>query len=597
MARSVPARLRGVALVVLVLGLLAVLAAPAQAAPPVPPRPPFGAAIDDYAPSEAEDGCRPEVQSGILALRDRVLRPAYGGSFGDYGTKRACGGRTSGHKEGRSLDWMMDARVPAEYANARAFLDWLLAPDEHGNPNAMARRLGVMYVLYNNQMWRSYRANEGWLPQSYEGVGCAEQGPAYATVCHRDHIHLSLSWQGALQRTSFWSGAATATPAAGVVSCPTPPKLSAPAAPGAAGLTYLPLAQPVRILDTRSGLGTSGACRLGPAGRVDLQVTGRGGVPARGVGAVVLNLVGLYPTESTSLAAYPAGLRYPGTNTLTLRAGSLRSAAVVLPVGTSGRVSLLNAVGRLDLAAEVLGYYPTEVVPGSLAYHPVKPTRMWDYRTGSTAEAGRPRAVAVTGGRVPASARAVAVEVHVLEARRSGSVSVVAAGALPSTVTLAFGADRPASNRALVPLSADGRLDVHVPVDTRIALDVVGWFGDAALPGGALFVPLSPRRILDSRSGYGLPARLGSRAVRVQVAGRGGVPADGARAVEMTLTGWQVGAATELTTAAGTTDVQLNAGEPAANLVLPRVRADGTVPLSNRHGRVHVLGDVLGYYR
>ncbi|HEV2068361.1 MAG TPA: S8 family serine peptidase, partial [Acidimicrobiales bacterium] len=45
--------------------------------------------------------------------------------------------------------------------------------------------------------------------------------------------------------------------------------------------------EPSRILDTRSGNGAP-AAKVGPGARVDLQVTGRGGVPATGVTAVVM---------------------------------------------------------------------------------------------------------------------------------------------------------------------------------------------------------------------------------------------------------------------------------------------------------------------
>lgn len=51
-------------------------------------------------------------------------------------------------------------------------------------------------------------------------------------------------------------------------------------------------------------------------------------------------------------------------------------------------------------------------------------------------------------------------------------------------------------------------------------------------------VALSPARVLDTRSGLGAsraPVRSG-HAIAVQVAGRGGVPADGVSAVAVTLT-------------------------------------------------------------
>jgi len=41
-------------------------------------------------------------------------------------------------------------------------MTWLLAPDQHGNQAAMARRLGIMYVIWDAKVWKSYQAGRGW---------------------------------------------------------------------------------------------------------------------------------------------------------------------------------------------------------------------------------------------------------------------------------------------------------------------------------------------------------------------------------------------------------------------------------------------------
>jgi hypothetical protein len=80
-----------------------------------------------------------------------------------------------------------------EKAAAESFVNALMATDKAGNKHALARRMGVMYVIWNRQIWSAYRASEGWRP--YSGASA-----------HRDHVHISMSWAGALGRTSFWSG-------------------------------------------------------------------------------------------------------------------------------------------------------------------------------------------------------------------------------------------------------------------------------------------------------------------------------------------------------------------------------------------------------
>jgi hypothetical protein len=127
-----------------------------------------------------------------VRFRDLVLA-AYPGT-GDSGIVRGCTvGGASEHKEGRAWDWRVSASNPEHVAQVDDLMTWLLAPDELGNDGAMARRLGVMYVIWDSRIWKSYQASRGWQP--YAGASP-----------HTDHVHLSFSWAGALAETSYWSG-------------------------------------------------------------------------------------------------------------------------------------------------------------------------------------------------------------------------------------------------------------------------------------------------------------------------------------------------------------------------------------------------------
>src|SRR5687768_11824034 len=87
---------------------------------------------------------------------------------------------------------------------------------------------------------------------------------------------------------AFLVAATFAVPSAGAA----PPDL-APAA--TAGGTFHPVT-PDRIVDTRSGIGVA-AGAVPADGTLDFQVTGRGGIPATGVGSVVVNLTAVDPTS------------------------------------------------------------------------------------------------------------------------------------------------------------------------------------------------------------------------------------------------------------------------------------------------------------
>lgn len=184
-----PSRASRSALVTLLaVALCATLAGPALAAPPNVGT--FGPQIDAYARYEGQDRCLSTEQPGVRDFR-AILQRHYGANGG--GILRACnqGGRSE-HKEGRAYDWMLNANNASDRAKADEFLDWLLATDAHGNRHAMARRFGVMYIIWNGRTWSAYRPNDGWT--RYTGADP-----------HTDHIHFSFSWAGARRETSFWT--------------------------------------------------------------------------------------------------------------------------------------------------------------------------------------------------------------------------------------------------------------------------------------------------------------------------------------------------------------------------------------------------------
>ena len=132
------------------------------------------------------------------------------------------------------------------------------------------------------------------------------------------------------------------------------------AVPALTGQRYT-AANPVRVLDTRTGLGARPG-RLGARQTVDLQVTGTAGVPA-GASAVVLNLTGVDATARTDLRAYPTPVTTrpaPVVSNLNLDRGSTRANLVTVPIGNLGKVRLRNGEGSVHVLADLAGYYSPE---------------------------------------------------------------------------------------------------------------------------------------------------------------------------------------------------------------------------------------------
>ncbi|KOV87951.1 hypothetical protein ADL03_06265, partial [Nocardia sp. NRRL S-836] len=182
--------------------LVAVIALGTVAAQAAPTTPNFAAGIDPYSAYDGQTTCESSAKPGPLGVRD-LLNATYGNHTS--GIVRNCDGATSEHHEGRALDYHFNYFDAADRAKAEDFLGWLLATDQHGNKHAMARRLGVMYLIWNNKIWEAYRPDAGWTP--YNGASP-----------HQDHIHISFSWAGANKQTSWWTQAAQQIGRIGVLS-------------------------------------------------------------------------------------------------------------------------------------------------------------------------------------------------------------------------------------------------------------------------------------------------------------------------------------------------------------------------------------------
>ncbi len=179
------------------------------------------------------------------------------------------------------------------------------------------------------------------------------------------------------------------------------------------------------------------------------------------------------------------------------------------------------------------------------------------------------------------------------------------------------------------------RLEHHVDFRSYFASVIDGWMGGGSAdilgstfenlglfhggPGtsGAWPVPppvvlgpptvitaLQPFRVADTRTGLGeVPTRKlrEKEIVKVRVAGVGGVPATGCRAVIANVTAVDATTAMHFTVFPGgtprppTANLNGRPGRPVPNLVVMGVGSDGTIEVYNSHGETHCVVDVFGY--
>lgn len=420
------------------------------------------------------------------------------------------------------------------------------------------------------------------------------------------------------------------------------------------GSTYTPVT-PFRVCDTRAGTGTpcSGST-IGAGGTLTVQVTGIRGPQGQSVPAsaqaVAVNVTAIEGTAGTYLTAYPYGSARPGVSNLNVPARTVQANLAVVPLG-SGRISVFNAQGSINVAVDVEGYFapPAWGSATSGLFHPISPLRICDSRSGTgTACSGTPLGpgswtkVAVTGcptgnPSCPASvpgdgtAEAVALNLTAVGGSAGTYLSVTptsSAGACPSgapsssDLNVAGGTVLP--NRVIVALgpAQSGGTDQDVCVynaqgTINAVLDLDGWFGDGGeTTQGYFFHAVAPLRLCDTRSGTatectGQPLSATGNLL-VLVAGVDQFPYETSAAppqaiiANVTAIGGTAGTYLTVYPAAETpmpTASDLNAAprQVVPNLVIAQLAGSGPDPgavdIYNAAGTIDVAVDIQGYFQ
>ena len=252
---------------------------------------------------------------------------------------------------------------------------------------------------------------------------------------------------------------------------------------------YRPLV-PSRLLDTRSGLG--GSATIGPQQTANLTVLNRGGIPAGGVSAVVLNVTATGPSAASYLSVYPTGGSRPLTSSVNFTAGQTVPNRVIVGVGAAGQVSIFNAAGNVDVVVDVSGWFTDASNPAAKggSFTGVYPARVTDtrYGTGGVARAplraGSPLTVPIAGlGGVPAMTdvvppRAVVINVTVTNTSTYSHLVVYPSDATdPGSSDLNWLGGQTVCNLTVARLGPDGRITLaNGGGSTDVIVDVMGWF-------------------------------------------------------------------------------------------------------------------------
>ena len=281
---------------------------------------------------------------------------------------------------------------------------------------------------------------------------------------------------------------------------------SATVAAPTAGSDYTPIT-PVRVLDTRNGIGTGGTTTPVGAGKtLTLKVAGVGQIPTNAT-AVALNFTATDETVGGHLTVYPAGNTVPATSTLDYGKNQNIANTAIVTVGQNGEIELDNAsTGTADFIADASGYFTATKTDG---YQSLGPVRLLDTRTSTGGHdapltATDPVKLKVAGvGGVPADAKAVVLNLTVATPTAAGYIKAYPdGGAVPVVSNVNFVADQTIPNAAIVPVGADGDIDIALTGagSARMVVDVNGYFSGNTGEAASALVTYAPNRYLDSRT-------------------------------------------------------------------------------------------------
>jgi hypothetical protein len=123
---------------------------------------------------------------------------------------------------------------------------------------------------------------------------------------------------------------------------------------------------PARLVDTRAGKDTvdhqnAGEGAIAASGQLDVTIIDRnsGALPHSGIGAVVLNVTAVNPSNVGFLTVWPSGTTRPLAANLNLNPGMTLPNLVIAKVGADGKVSIYNGgLAPTDIVVDVQGWFP-----------------------------------------------------------------------------------------------------------------------------------------------------------------------------------------------------------------------------------------------
>ncbi|MEJ3749676.1 hypothetical protein WEI85_41255 [Actinomycetes bacterium KLBMP 9797] len=375
------------------------------------------------------------------------------------------------------------------------------------------------------------------------------------------------------------------------------------------GGDFVPFPVAGQLLDTRDGTGGISA-PVGGGATVKFTALGRGGVPASGVSAVLVDVTVVLPTMGTFLTLWPAGSTQPALSTANAMPGQILSNTAVVGIGSNGEISLYNNAGDTHVTVDVQGYFTETSGGAGGGFVAMDHTRLVDTR-GSLG--GNPGEIPAWGNKtftlassapnspVPGRATSVFLDIIVTDAENGGWLAAYPAGGAVGRSIMDF-IPGTTAHGAAVKLATNGQVTFANNSGSPITLVLTaeGYFLPNSSEGAGLRV-VPANRLIDTRT-TASPVPAG-QFIDVSVGGTNGLPTRDIAGAAFNLTVadptagghlavWPTGAAEPASSL-----VNFVANEARAAFAIVKVGTEAKVRIRNMSsGTVHVVVDLQGWF-
>ncbi|MGK0276277.1 MAG: hypothetical protein ACI9N0_002666 [Ilumatobacter sp.] len=235
---------------------------------------------------------------------------------------------------------------------------------------------------------------------------------------------------------------------------------------GPAGNSGLNVSAPIRVVDSRNGVGLDDLLVANKTTRISLA-----GIVPDGSTAAAVNLTAVGASGPGFITAYPCSAKRPETASLNFDGQVVRGNNAIVALDSNESFCVYSPT-TTDLVIDLTGYFAEQ----GLSFVPADPERVLDTRLGKTRAAG-----STIGFKIPAAPDgahpiAASMVITVVDHTAPGFVTAWSCGNRPLTAAVSAGDLGASANGAITELTEDGGSCLFSSGAATLVVDFSGWW-------------------------------------------------------------------------------------------------------------------------